>query len=72
MHDLTTKTAEAAAELRHHLGALGKRRDYHTHIIESWVETNEQFGNPWEFLFEGDHYVMRLMRLHKIDEKYIT
>ena len=46
--------------------------DYHCHLPEKQILTNETFDNIYDIWLAGDHYKWRLMRNFGVDEEFIT
>lgn len=46
--------------------------DYHCHLDESKIASDETFENIGRLWLEGDHYKWRAMRMCGVDEYYIT
>lgn len=46
--------------------------DYHCHLSEKELLSDEEFENVYSVWLKGDHYKWRLMRNYGIDEEYIT
>ena len=46
--------------------------DYHCHLPEKQILSNEGFNDVYEIWLAGDHYKWRLMRNYGINEEYIT
>jgi len=46
--------------------------DYHCHLSARQIAENHQFENLSEIWLQGDHYKWRAMRIHGVDESFIT
>ncbi|MBP3041490.1 glucuronate isomerase [Bacillaceae bacterium Marseille-Q3522] len=46
--------------------------DFHCHLSAKDIAENRKFNNITELWLEGDHYKWRAMRVHGVDEQYIT
>ncbi len=72
LHDDVFLTTETAKWLYHDVAKALPIIDFHTHLPQSEILDNHQFGDLWELWLKHDHYKWRLMRGCGVDERFIT
>jgi glucuronate isomerase len=63
---------ETGKRLYHEYAAALPIIDYHCHLPPQQIAENHQFENMTEIWLRGDHYKWRAMRIHGIEEDFIT
>jgi glucuronate isomerase len=64
--------SELARELYHDYAGKCAIIDYHNHLSPKDIAQNRTFENLTAIWLEGDHYKWRAMRIHGVNEKFIT
>ncbi len=64
--------SETASYLYYKYAAILPIIDYHNHLSPKQLAENQPFQNLTDAWLEGDHYKWRAMRIHGIEEFYIT
>ncbi|UOF89312.1 glucuronate isomerase [Fodinisporobacter ferrooxydans] len=63
---------ETAKNLYFHTAKSLPIFDFHCHLSPEEIWENQSFSNITQLWLAGDHYKWRTMRMHGVDERYIT